>query len=72
MKLMQVGKSLPSVQGMLRKEQEAKEEKACMFVYVCVNTRDISSTHTWYGSGKIFDGTKRICQSQRATCHYQL
>ena len=25
-----------------------------MFVYVCVNTRDISSTHTWYGSGKIF------------------
>ena len=48
------------------KEQEAKEEKACMFVYVCVNTRDISSTHTWYGSGKIFDGTQRICQSQRA------
>ena len=54
------------------KEQDAKEEKACMFVYVCVNTRDISSTHTWYGSGKIFDGTQRICQSQRATCHYQL
>ena len=52
------------------KEQEAEEKKAHMFVYVCLNMREISRTHMWYGSGRIFDGIKKICQSQRATCHY--